>query len=60
MEIFHSLATNEFSNPFPKRANSPIPNFPVCGKGGYANTNDGEIPRSFLRENPLILKLMSL
>ena len=48
----HSLATNEFSDPFPKRAMSPIPNFPLCGKGGYANTKDAEIPCSFLRETP--------
>jgi hypothetical protein len=39
---------------------SPIPNFPLCGKGGYANTNDGEIPLSFLREKPPILKLVAL
>jgi hypothetical protein len=59
-ENLHSLATNEFSDPFPKRAMSPIPNFPLCGKGGYANTNDAEIPRSFLRDNPPILKLIML
>jgi len=53
MKIFISSQPTNFQGPFPKRAMSPTPNFPLCGKGGYADiTNDTEIPGSFFTRKP--------